>query len=307
MARFAELVVLLGAAVEDLKLGEHEDHRTERTRGRRSALEHLVWHTQRHVDHEVHDRVVLSGEAVVEPRQVVFDLELDLKVGHQLRQMRVRFAVVAEIEERVRRLPRDHVVEREDVPKHVVERREDVVTPARHDPEAELVVDVRRDGVRLRQELLVERVLVLAPADELEDREAVPEHAADDAIDLLLDQIKELLIGERQHELQLAPFEVMDDVHHLQDRARAHLPVALARREHQQADHVERRDRLGHREVEVPPQERDRLVTYGREPRRVARIVQVELLSRDELPRFVLGAEVEAVPVDDGTAAQEQP
>ena len=57
------------------------------------------------------------------------------------------------------------------------------------------------------------------------------EHAADDAVDLLLDEVEDLLVGQREHEEELAPLQVMDDVHALQDRARAHLPVPRARRE----------------------------------------------------------------------------
>ena len=79
---------------------------------------------------------------------------------------------------------------------------------------------------------MIERVLVLPAADELDDGKAARQHAADDAVDLLLDDVEDLLVRQRQHEEELAPVEVVDDVHALQDRAGAHLPVAAARREH---------------------------------------------------------------------------
>ena len=72
--------------------------------------------------------------------------------------------------------------------------------------------------------------LFLRPPDELDDGEAAREHAADDAVDLLLDDVEDLLVGHREQEQELAPVEVMDDVHALQDRAGAHGAVAACRR-----------------------------------------------------------------------------
>jgi len=94
--------------------------------------------------------------------------------------------------------------------------------------------------------------LVLSATDELDDREASREHAPDHAVDLLLHQVKHVLIAHREAEQELAPIEVMDDVHRLQDRARAGLPMALSGGHQQQVLHARRLDGLRNREIELP-------------------------------------------------------
>ena len=68
-------------------------------------------------------------------------------------------------------------------------------------------------------------------------------HAADHAVDLLLDQVEHVLIGHRDREEQLAAVEVVDDVHRLEDDAGAELPVAV--REAIMSRLRDRRRRLG--------------------------------------------------------------
>ena len=74
------------------------------------------------------------------------------------------------------------------------------------------------------------------------------EHAADDAVDLLFDQVEHLLVGDGQHEQQLARVEVVDDVHHLEDRAGAQLAMTARRGELEQLGQVGLAHRLGDRE-----------------------------------------------------------
>ena len=189
----------------------------------------------------------------------------------------------------------------------VLDDGEDVVAlRARHDAEAELVVDLRGDRLLLREELRVERVLVLPPADELGDREAVREHAPDDAVDLLLDDVEDLLVGEREHEEELASLEVMDDVHALQDRARAHLPVTAPDASAMSSSTRRLLDRLRDRVLEVAAQVADGLVLDSAPSARGRRARRAELLRAEEVADLFVGLEVQPVPVDDRVAAKDE-
>ncbi len=215
-------------------------------------------------------------------------------------------AVAAKVEERVRGLSGDHVVEREDLAHQIVEHREDVVGLTGHDPEAQLVVDGSGDRLLLRQELRVERILVLAAADEFQDGKALCQHRADHPVDLLLDQVKDLLVGHREHEEELAGLEVMDDVHHLQDGAGAELPVAPAGGEHEQRLDVGVRHRLRDGEVEVALEVADRGVLHRLGARDVRRVRRGVLLGAQKRLRRAPVLEVQAMPVDDRAAAQQK-
>ena len=160
---------------------------------------------------------------------------------------------------------------------------------ARDDAEAQLVVDRGRDGVLLREELRVERVLVLSPADELRDGKARREHAADDAVDLLLDQVEDLLVGQGEHEEQLAPVQVMDDVHRLEDVQAQTCRCPWSTRRMQQLLERGLLDRLRDRELEVTPQVADGLALECSMPRAIGRHRRAELLRGDELAGLVRG------------------
>ena len=133
------------------------------------------------------------------------------------------------------------------------------------------------------------------------------QHSADHPVDLLLDQVEDLLVGDGEHEEQLAPGEVVDDVHHLQDRAGAELAVAAAGGEREQPRHVEPGDRLRDRKVEVAPQVVDRFGLYLLHALLIGGVVGIELLRADEVDGLVASVEVEPVPVDDRAAAKHQP
>ncbi len=220
--------------------------------------------------------------------------------------MGLGLAVAPEVEDRVDALARDDVVEREEPLGQVEQDGEDVVRAPRDDAEAQLVVDGRGGGLGLGQELGVERVLVLPPADELGDGEARREHAADDAVDLLLDQVEHVLVGHRDGVEELAPVEVMDDVHRLEDGARAELPVTAAGREQEQLLHGGALDGLGDGELEVATQVGDRLVLDALQPRPIGGLVGTELLRDEEAAGGGGVLEVEAVPVDDRVAAEDE-
>ena len=85
------------------------------------------------------------------------------------------------------------------------------------------------------------------------------EHAADDAVDLLLDDVEDLLVGHRQHEEQLAPVEVVDDVHALEDRAGAHGAVAAPGGQDDELGDRRALDRARDRVLELPAQVGDGL------------------------------------------------
>src|SRR6185437_862288 len=108
------------------------------------------------------------------------------------------------------------------------------------------------------------------------------------------------------HEEELAPLEVMDDVHALQDRARAGLPVAAAAGDHQELFDRGLLDGLRDRELEVPAQVADGLLLDELHRAPVGAVLGAELLRAEELPRFFFVLEVETVPVDDRLAAQRQ-
>ena len=299
------LVRRLGLAVDDLELADDEDDGAERPRARRGSFEELTREAHGHVDDEVDDPVVVGREDVV-ARCVVL-------IGAGLHVLEVRLevllllAVALEVEDRVDALARDDVVERKELLLEKLDDREDVIALARHDPEAQLVEDLRGDGLALGEELRVERIFVLPAPDELGDRKALREHTSDDAIDLLLDEVEDLLVGHREHEQQLTPIEMMDDVHALQDRARAGLAVTAAGRELEELFDRRLLDGLGDRVFEVAPEVADRLGLDRVHARAVGGLVGVELLGEEELGDLLGILEVQAVPVDDRVAAEEKP
>jgi hypothetical protein len=148
------------------------------------------------------------------------------------------------------------------------------------------------DRLLFGEELRVERVLVFAAADELGDGEALGEHAAYHPVDLLFDEVEELLVRHRQEEEQLAPLEVMDDVHALQDRAGAHLPVTLAPREVKELLHGGLFDRLRDRVLEVATQVAYRLGLQRTDAGAVGGDLGPELLREQKLVDFGAISEV---------------
>jgi len=206
---------------------------------------------------------------------------------------------------RVRGLTRDDEVEGHDAALDVVENGKNVARAAGHDAKPNFVVDLRGADVGLRQELGVERIPVLSTTDELEYWEVVGQGGRHDAVDLLLDPLAHFLVCSRQHEQELARFEVVDDVHHLQDRTGADLPMALRRCEHQQSDQVLLRHRLWDGEIEVTAQVVDRGFLDLCHARHVALVVRVDLLGSHERLGLAFVGEVEPVPVDHRSSAQQ--
>ena len=299
----AGLVHGLGLGVQQLELAEHVDDRTQVLAARRSLLHQMRGYPQGHVRHEMNDAVGRRAEAIVAGGQVVVDLPLE-GVRH-LGEVRVLLAEAAEVEDGVGALPRDDVVEGEQTLRQVVEHRQQVLAGPGHDAKTQLVVERRRGRLGLREQLGVGRVEVLASPDELRDREALAEHGADHAVDLLFDEVKQVAIADRQAEQELAPCHVVDDVHRLQDGAGAELAVSLARGQQQEV--LERRpfDGLRDREGEHAPQVADGLDLDVVEVSAVA--LGVELVILDEARRGLVGREVQPMPVDHRVAAQNHP
>jgi hypothetical protein len=99
---------------------------------------------------------------------------------------------------------------------------------------------------------------------------------------------------------------VMDDVHRLEDRARADLAVSLAGGEQQELDDARPLDGAGDGEVEIAAEVLDRFVLDALEAGLIDRIFGPELLRVEKTSCFGFVAKVETVPVDDGVAAQDQ-
>ena len=249
--------------------------------------------------------VALVAEAVVAEGELVVDPGLEV-LDHGP-EVRLALAEAPEVEDGVDALAGHDVVEGQEPLRQIEKHRQDLVGAARDDAEAELVVDRRRRRVGLGQELGVERVLVLPPADELGDGEARREHPADDPVDLLLDQVEHVLVGHRDGEEKLASIEVMDDVHRLEDGAGAELPVPFARGEHEHLLDGGAGDGAGDRELEVPAQVGDRLVLDALEAGTIRGLVRVEFLRLEEGAGLRDVFQVEPVPVDDRVAAEDEP
>ena len=114
------------------------------------------------------------------------------------------------------------------------------------------------------------------------------------------------MVGEREHEEELAPLEVMNDVHALQDRACAHLAVTAARGDHHQLDDRGVLDRLGDWKLEVASEEADGFALHGLELLLIRGLVGMKFLSEEALADLVLALEVQAMPIDDRIAAQDE-
>ena len=114
---------------------------------------------------------------------------------------------------------------------------------------------------------------MLAAPLELDHRAADRLELLDGAQDLLLDQVEDLVVGDRQLGQQLAPREVMHDVHDLQDDAGVRAPLPLLRGDQQQvARRHAVRDLVGDPKAEVPLEVLDgRLAQLAQAPHVVRR------------------------------------
>src|SRR6185503_11372400 len=131
---------------------------------------------------------------------------------------------------------------------------------------------------------------------ELGDGKSRGKHASDDAVDLFLDEVEHLLVGEGQSEEQLPPVQVMDDMHRLEHAARADLAMTLGGRDEQKLFGGGLLDGLGDGKLEMSPEVADGLALEVLHPLAVFGVVGVELLRDDELACLFGRGEVQAVP-----------
>src|SRR5579863_8882686 len=188
----------------------------------------------------------------------------------------------------------------------ILEDWEDIVPTARDHPKPQLVEYLRGYGLLFREQFRTQRVLVLPAADELDDGGARREHPPNDSVNLLLDDVKDVLVRHRQDEQELAPVHVMNDVHALENRAGAHGSMAPTGREHEKIRHGGPLHRPGNRIIELAAQVRDGLALDVVHARAVPRVLWPQLLGYEKLEGFIFGVERQPPKIDDGVAAQHE-
>ena len=100
---------------------------------------------------------------------------------------------------------------------------------------------------------------------------------------------------------------MIDDVHHLQDRARTLLPVPLTRCDVQKLFERRSLDGLRDGEGEIAPEIGDRLALDALRVRAVRRIIRVEFVVSDEATHLLGVVEIQPVPIDDRAPSENQP
>ena len=202
--------------------------------------------------------------------------------------------------------PGNDVVERDQPLGQLAHHEDQLLFGVGDHAEAQLVVDVGRDRLLLGQQLRDQAVGVLAAPLELDHRAADRLDLLDGAQHLLLDQVEDLVVGDGQLGQQLAPRQVMHDVHDLEHDARVGAPPPLLRSDQQQvARRHAVRDLVRDLKAEVPFEVLDRRLAQLAQPTHVVLVGGIHLVDAQEPVDLLAVGEIQPVPVDDRAPAQQ--
>ena len=149
---------------------------------------------------------------------------------------------------------------------------------------------------------------MLAAPLELDHRAADRLQLLDGTQHLLLDQVEDLIVGDRELGQQLAACEVMHDVHDLEHDARMRAPPPLLRSDQQQvAGRYAVRHLVRNLKAEVPFEVFDRSLAQLAEPTHVVLVGGIHLIDAQESVDLLAVGEIQPMPVDHRTATQQVP
>jgi len=215
---------------------------------------------------------------------------------------------LANLDDVVHGLAGDDVVEWDEARGQLAQHEHQLLLGVRDHAEAELVVDVGGDRLLLGQELGDQAVGVLTAPLELDDGAADGLDLLDGPQRLLLDEVEDLVVGDGELGQELAAGEVVHDVHDLQDDAGVGAAPPLLRGDEQE---IARRhavcDLVGDLQAEVALEVLDGRLAQLAEPAHVVLVLRLELVDPEEAVDLLAIREVEAVPVDDRSAAEQIP
>jgi len=185
-----------------------------------------------------------------------------------------------------------------------------VIAVLRLHPVADLVVDLRRQRLLLRQQLGDQAVARLHAARRGDHRKPFAPELSDAVIDALGDELAKLVLAHAGAVQEAPRLHVVDHVHHLEHQAGdlAQLRIADSRGEQEQVLYLRRlRDLLRHRVTEGGAQVVDRFVEDALQASPIERVIGLEETEAQVVIDLLFRLEVEAAPVDHRAAAQDEP